>query len=68
MLEKTERFGNKAYDWKTIPKSLLDGGSNEISIFFWITDPEVCVSNPAIHRSKVVLPQPEGPRKQTNSP
>src|SRR6476660_4597325 len=32
------------------------------------TSPEVCTSRPAMMRSSVVLPQPEGPRKQTNSP
>src|SRR6476659_7592158 len=32
------------------------------------TSPEVCTSRPAMIRSSVVLPQPEGPRKQTNSP
>src|SRR6185369_11778826 len=32
------------------------------------TSPEVCTSRPATIRSSVVLPQPEGPRKQTNSP
>src|ERR1700710_1218464 len=30
--------------------------------------PEVVPSNPAINRSKVDLPQPEGPTKTTNSP
>jgi len=51
-----------------MPKSLLEGGKLDISIFFWITDPVDCISSPAIHRYNVVLPQPEGPRKQTNSP
>ena len=32
------------------------------------TVPEVWMSSPAIARSKVVLPHPEGPRKHTNSP
>src|SRR4051812_27052966 len=32
------------------------------------TSPEVCDSRPAMIRRSVVLPQPEGPRKQTNSP
>src|SRR5687767_4238645 len=32
------------------------------------TSPADCTSSPAMMRSKVVLPQPEGPRKQTNSP
>src|SRR5436189_5043743 len=31
-------------------------------------DPAVCSSRPAMMRSSVVLPHPEGPRKQTNSP
>src|SRR5687767_850090 len=30
--------------------------------------PALCTSSPAMMRSSVVLPQPEGPRKQTNSP
>ena len=30
--------------------------------------PLLCASSPAMMRSSVVLPQPEGPRKQTNSP
>ena len=30
--------------------------------------PAVGVSSPAMIRSRVVLPQPDGPRKQTNSP
>src|SRR5436190_15164714 len=33
-----------------------------------ITSPEVTRSSPAIMRSVVVLPQPEGPRRQTTSP
>ena len=31
-------------------------------------DPPLGVSKPAIMRSTVVLPQPDGPRKETNSP
>ena len=37
----------------------------------WVDDalsPDVGVSNPASMRSAVVLPQPEGPRKDRNSP
>src|SRR5215472_16221018 len=33
----------------------------------WIA-PEVGISNPATMRSEVVLPQPDGPRKEMNSP
>src|SRR5687767_7603335 len=31
-------------------------------------DPADCASSPAMMRRSVVLPHPEGPRKQTNSP
>ena len=31
-------------------------------------DPDDWVSNPAIQRRSVVFPQPEGPKKQANSP
>src|SRR5262245_26282137 len=34
----------------------------------WSMLPPLCVSSPAMMRSSVVLPQPDGPRKQTNSP
>src|SRR5690349_7248958 len=33
-----------------------------------MTSPDVARSRPAIMRSVVVLPQPEGPRRQTTSP
>ena len=32
------------------------------------TVPAVWMSSPAIARSRVVFPHPDGPRKQTNSP
>jgi len=35
---------------------------------FWMIEPVVCDSRPAMQRKSVVLPQPEGPRKQMNSP
>ena len=51
-----------------MPKSRREGGSQEISSPpMWML-PRVCVSKPAMQRSSVVLPQPEGPRKQMNSP
>src|SRR5258706_2813484 len=31
-------------------------------------EPALCASSPAMMRSSVVLPHPDGPRKQTNSP
>jgi hypothetical protein len=51
-----------------MPKSRLLGGSAETSRPFCSMRPVVCTSRPAIARSNVVLPQPDGPRKQTNSP
>ena len=51
-----------------MPKSRLAGGKAETSRPFCRMVPEVCRSSPAMARSRVVLPQPDGPRKQTNSP
>ncbi|CRZ52762.1 Uncharacterised protein [Vibrio cholerae] len=51
-----------------MPKSRCSGGKKVIACWFWWMVPEVGRSNPAMARNKVVLPQPEGPRKQTNSP
>src|SRR5262245_32893948 len=51
-----------------MPKSRCAGGNVETSRPFWWIVPEVCGSSPAMARSRVVLPHPEGPRKQTNSP
>ena len=44
------------------------GGSTEMSRSPWWMLPAVRVSSPAMMRSKVVMPQPDGPRKLTNSP
>ena len=51
-----------------MPKSRCDAGRLEISLSAWKMRPDVWMSSPAIARSSVVLPQPDGPRKQTNSP
>ena len=51
-----------------MPKSLLEGGKLDISLFFWKTDPVDWISNPAIHLNKVVLPQPDGPNKVVSVP
>ena len=51
-----------------MPKSRSEGGKAEMSRPACSIEPRVWISRPAIARSKVVLPQPEGPRKQTNSP
>src|SRR6478736_6987812 len=44
------------------------GGSSFMRCPAMMTSPEVARSRPAIMRSVVVLPQPEGPRRQTTSP
>ena len=44
------------------------GGSLEMSLPSSRMSPDVGISKPAIIRSVVVFPQPEGPRKVTNSP
>jgi hypothetical protein len=68
MLSATVRNGNSASAWNTIAKLRWWAGVAVISMPFNNSVPAVGVSNPAIMRSKVVLPQPDGPRKQTNCP
>jgi hypothetical protein len=51
-----------------MPKSRFVGGSAEMSRPACSTRPLVWMSRPAMARSSVVLPHPDGPRKQTNSP
>src|SRR3989442_15941304 len=51
-----------------MPKSRLEGGRAEMSRPACSMRPLVWMSSPAIARSSVVLPHPDGPRKQTNSP
>ena len=51
-----------------MPKSRSAGGRRETSRPPISIVPSSCGSRPAIARSSVVLPQPDGPRKQTNSP
>ena len=51
-----------------MPKSRCAGGSRVTSRPPISMLPASCASRPAITRSSVVLPQPEGPRKQTSLP
>jgi len=51
-----------------MPKSRRDGARAEISRPAWYIRPSFWISSPAMARSKVVLPHPDGPRKHTNSP
>src|SRR5215213_10883857 len=51
-----------------MPMLRLLGESRETSWLPKYTAPEVCVSRPAMIRISVVLPQPEGPRRQVTCP
>src|SRR6185503_18847187 len=48
--------------------SRFSGGRSFMRLPAMITSPAVARSRPAIMRSVVVLPQPDGPRRQTTSP
>src|SRR5690606_1112353 len=60
--------GNSAYDWNTMPRFLSAGGRAARSRESNLMVPAVTLSNPAIIRSVVVLPQPDGPSSEKNSP
>src|SRR2546425_8176794 len=65
-------LGQIAYDWKIIDMPRFSGGSEppgaEIVRPSSSIVPSVGSRKPAIMRSVVVLPQPEGPSRETNSP
>ena len=68
MFSATERCGKSAYDWNTIAMLRFDGGASVTSAPPMRTRPAVTVSRPAISRSVVDLPQPEGPSSTANVP
>ena len=59
--------GYNAYDWNTIAMSRSFAGTWFIMRPSIDTVPEVIGSSPAIMRSTVDLPQPEGPSRTMNS-
>src|SRR5690606_20442680 len=61
-------LGNSEYDWNTTPKLRSRAGTRVRSDPSSSISPESGSSSPATTRNSVVLPQPEGPRKQTNEP
>src|SRR5215831_1091572 len=67
-LSNTFMCGNSAYDWNTMLTSRLCGGVLVTSLPCRRTVPVVGSSNPAIIRIVVVLPQPDGPSREKNSP
>src|SRR5664279_3902608 len=67
-LSATVRCGKSAYDWNTVLTLRLYGATPTMSRPVSSTRPESGSSNPAIMRSEVVLPQPDGPSIEKNSP
>src|SRR5579864_9186614 len=65
MLSETVSHGNEVYFWKTMPRSLPGWVTISPLTNTW---PLVGLSRPAIMRSSVDLPQPEGPSSTRNSP
>src|SRR5262245_27777552 len=67
-------WGQMAYDWKTIPRLRLCGGTKIRRAAEATTRPRRAISpasgcsRPATRRSVVVLPQPLGPRRVNTSP
>ena len=60
--------GKSEYAWNTIPVSRRLAGTSVTSRPSISTRPSVGRSNPASSRSAVVLPQPDGPSRASNSP
>ena len=61
-------FGNSEYAWKTMPMSRLFGETRVTSLPSTTIAPASGRSKPATSRSAVVLPQPDGPSSERNSP
>src|SRR5687768_10800866 len=68
MLRATDMFGNSEYDWNTMPKLRARAGISSSEFPSSRMSAASGTSSPAMMRSNVVLPQPDGPRKQMNSP
>lgn len=65
MFCSTVSHGSSRCSWKTIPHSVLGRVTSRSPTR---TLPVCWVSRPAMQRSTVDLPQPEGPMRATNSP
>ncbi len=68
MLPATLMCGHNAYDWNIIAVSRFSGGRCVMSTPFTRIVPSSGITNPAIDRSSVVLPQPELPSSAIISP
>ncbi len=60
--------GNSAYCWNTVLTLRRYGGTLDTSAPSSTIRPSVGCSKPAIILSSVVLPQPDGPSSEKNSP
>ena len=67
-LSPTVMCGKSAYDWKTVFTLRLCGGSRSTRSPRIQISPSVGATKPPIRLSVVVFPQPDGPRRQKNSP
>src|SRR6185312_10491041 len=67
-LSRIDMCGKSAYCWKTVFTSRLYGGTPLTSRPPIRSSPSSGCSKPAIIRSEVVLPQPDGPSSERNSP
>ena len=67
MFSATVMLGNSEYDWNTMPKPRARAGIAARSVSPSISDPPSKGISPAMMRRSVVLPQPDGPSRQTNS-
>src|SRR5262245_364919 len=63
MLSRTRRCGNRAYSWNRKPTGRRCGFKSVQSSLSKTTRPELSLSRPAIQRSTVVFPEPEGPNR-----
>ena len=74
MFRATVMCGHTAYDWNTMPMPRRSGGTAmPAAVSFSVRPassmrPAVGSSSPAIIRSVVVFPQPDGPSSVINSP
>ena len=68
MFSRTLRCGKSAYDWNTIEIRRAAGLRCVTSRPSMTMRPSDGVSSPAIMRSVVDLPQPDGPRRTTSRP
>src|SRR5690242_14479266 len=68
MFWRTVMCGNSAKFWKIVEVGRRSGGRSLTRLPRMRMSPDVASSKPAIILSVVVLPQPDGPRNEMNSP